>query len=164
MVGIVRLFFTSSFQSGRSLIESALNVDHAKLPVFAFTVGCHRPEKANAMTRNRDIWMIPAGHQHGVTIAHNGDDFRIVSTVIDKLYAKCRIGHIEIHIHLFEHLGVLVRWPARPVAGFGNGEPGDQPSRFYIFASSMCSWRDDPDPPVVNFSPGSVSTWEKRTT
>jgi len=67
------------------------------------------------------------------SIAYDRDDLRIVSTVIHKLNAECRVGHIEIHVHLFQHLGVLMRRPARPVARFGDGETGDQSSRFDVF-------------------------------
>jgi hypothetical protein len=154
MVGIVAFIFYVRLPTRKILIESALHVDHAKLPVFAFTVGGHGPEKANAMTRNRDVWMIPAGHQHGVAITYNGDDFRIVSTVIHKLNAECRVGHIEIHVHLFQHLGVLVRRPARPVARFGDGEAGDQSSRLDVFCR-----HDRPNtPPFGNTKTGLPSS------
>ncbi len=43
-------------------VESALHVDHSKLPVLAFAVGSHRPEKTNAITVNRYVWMIPTRH------------------------------------------------------------------------------------------------------
>ena len=52
--------------------------------------------------------------------------------VIHKLNAKRWVGHVEIYVHLFQHLGVFVRRPARPVTGLGDGESSNQSPCFDI--------------------------------
>src|SRR5215471_560743 len=128
-----KLLLTTGFESRRSLVESSLHIHYAELPVLAFAMRGHRPKKANWVAGNRNVWMVTAGHQHSVAIPHHGDQFRVVRMVIHQLNAERGRGHVEIDIHLFEHLGMLVRWPTRPVAWLGNSEPCDQPSRFDVF-------------------------------
>src|SRR5438132_14099321 len=92
------LFFLASFESGGSLVKSSLHIDHAELPVFPFAMGRHRPEKANGMSGHRHVGMKSAGHQHGIAVADHGHQLRILSMVIHKLNAKCRVRHVEIYV------------------------------------------------------------------
>lgn len=88
--------------------------------------------------------MISTWHQHRIPIAYHRDHFRIVSTVIHKLNAKGRIRHVEVPIHLFQYLSVLVGRPSGSVARRRNGKPRNQPSIFHILGQqhvqlSRCS-------------------------
>ena len=102
------------------------------LPVFALAMGGHGSEKTDRMARHRNVRMKSAGHKHCIALPDDRHQLRILSMVIHKLNSERRIRHVEINIHLFQHLGVFVRRPARPVTGFGDGKSGNQPSSFNI--------------------------------
>src|SRR4029077_11685087 len=55
--------------------------------------------------------------------------------------------------------GQLVQLPGSETVNPATSLPASM-----FLASSMWSCREDPDPPVVNFRPGSVETFEKCTT
>src|SRR5437867_6037124 len=94
----------------------------------------HSPEERNAMTGDRNVRVITAGHEDCVTIAHDRHQLRIFSIVVNQLYAKCRIRHVEKNVNLFQHCGVFVRWPTRPIAGFRIGESGYQSARLNVLS------------------------------
>ncbi len=92
----------------------------------------HRPQKSYAMSGHGNIGMKPARHQYRVALAHYGDKFRILHVVVYQLNAIGRLRHIEVHVHLFQHLRVLMRWPARPVPGIGVGKACYQAARLHV--------------------------------
>jgi hypothetical protein len=47
-----RLLFSASFQSGRPVVESWLNIHNTELAVFAFAMRSHCPQKTNAVAGN----------------------------------------------------------------------------------------------------------------
>ena len=61
--------------------------------------------------------VIPGWHQHGVSVTHDGDELRFVGFRINHLNSERGRRHVEIDVELLEQGGVLVRWPARPIAG-----------------------------------------------
>src|ERR1043165_2525164 len=124
----MRLVLAALFQAGATLIESGLDVYHAELPILHLPMRGHRPQETDAVIRDRDIGMKTAGHEHSIAVAHHGNQFRIFGVVVDQLDRIGGRGHVEEYVHFFQHLGVLMRWPTGPIAGFGIREAGDQSS------------------------------------
>ena len=84
----------------------------------------HGPQEADFVSRDGDVGMISARHQNGIAIAHHGHQFGIFGVVIYELDPERRIGHIEIHVHLFQHFRVLMGRPTGPIAGIGECKSG----------------------------------------
>ena len=53
--------------------------------------------------------------------------------VVNELNSVCRSRHPEIHVEFFEHVRVLMRRPAGPIARLRNRKAGNQSSCFNIF-------------------------------
>src|SRR5262249_39856034 len=126
--------FQAGFQPRAPLIETRLDIYNTILPVFDFTLGRHHPDKVNLMTRNRDIGMKPVRHQHRVGVADDTGKFGLIRIRVDKLNHKCRCRHVVINVQLLQHCGVLMRWPARPVAGRRSSEPRKNAAGFNVLA------------------------------
>src|ERR1700722_19664159 len=83
--GFVSLLFAGDVLAGTGLLKSRLDVNHSKFPVFDFPVRGHGPEKSDPVAWHGNIRMVAAGHQHHITIAHRGYQFRILSVVLSQL-------------------------------------------------------------------------------
>ncbi len=105
-----------------------LHVYHAELAVGHLAVGGHHPQKADGAAGRRDIRMVTGRHDDAISFAYDGDQLGILAVSVHQLNAPSRIGHIDIKVRLFEHGGVLVRRPRRPVAGLAKCYAGDDPA------------------------------------
>src|SRR6267142_1877671 len=89
-----RHLLAASFEPRSSLSESRLYVHHAELPVFHFLMCGHGPQKCDSMARNRNVRVISIWHEHGVSVAHYGHQFRIPSIGVSKACHKTACFHI----------------------------------------------------------------------
>src|SRR5262249_39308673 len=94
----------------------------------------HSPQEADTIPRRGNIGMITPRHQDCIAFAHHSHQFRFVRVCIDKLDAESRRRHFDIDVHLFQHPGVLMRRPARPVSRIGDSKARQHPSGYHILA------------------------------
>jgi hypothetical protein len=85
------------------------------------------------MPGNGNVGMISAGNQHCVTVPYDSGHFWFGCIGVNELDTERRIGHVEINVYLFQHRGVFMRRPARPVSGIGLSDSGNESTRLNIF-------------------------------
>jgi hypothetical protein len=101
-----------------------------------------------------DDGMVTAGHEDGVAVAYHRHQLRIFGIVVNTLDAKSRIGHVEIDVNLFQHVGVLVGRPTGPVARFRVGETSDQPSCLHVLGKEHVEMAPGTGAASVEFQTG----------
>jgi len=133
-VTVFGALFQTRLEPRSRFVEAPLHVHNSVPAILNFAMRRHHPYKLNLVIWDRNVWMKPSGHQHSIAITHQRDNLRILCVRIDKLNPKRGRGHVEINIELFEHRGVLVRRPARPVAGVGRRYARENAAGFDVLA------------------------------
>src|SRR3954467_11833310 len=113
---MVSLFAVGGFETATAGAESRLNVHFAEDAVFLLAVTGHHPDEVDGVTGDRDVGVEAGGNGDRVAVAYD-DRFRLVRRAVDELHAEGRRRHVVKDVELFLDVGVLVRGPARPVAG-----------------------------------------------
>ena len=114
--------------------EFRLDVDDAVLTIVVLAVRRHHPEEVDGAARRRDVRVVALRHQHDVAFAHDGGDLGLARVGVDQLHAERRRRHVDVEVGLFEHRGVLVRRPRRPVARLAEGDAGHDAAGLDVLA------------------------------
>ena len=128
-----RELLAAGFQAAAALIESGLNGNDAKLPVFNFTMRGHHPDEIYRMTRHRNVRVETFRHDHGIAVTNNADKLRLVRVGVDELHSESWRRHVVVDIQLFQHFGVFMRRPTGPVARLGRSKAGENAAGFNVF-------------------------------
>ena len=102
------VLLAAGLQPRPALVEIGLNVDDPELAVLFFAVRAHGPEERDVVAGNGNVGVISGRHQHGVSFTNRDHELGIVGIGIDKLQTVGGSGHVDVHVHFLEHLGVLV--------------------------------------------------------
>src|SRR6266404_4985323 len=73
-----------------------LDINHSKLPIFAFSHRSHHPKEIYLSARRSHVWMIALRHQDTITFPYNLNEFRIGRVRVDKLYSPGGFWHIDV--------------------------------------------------------------------
>ena len=114
--------------------ELRLHVDDAVLSILALAVGRHHPEKVDRPARCGDVRVIALRHQHDVAFADDRRELGFLRVGVNQLQAERRRRHVDVEIGLFEHRGMFVRRPRRPVARRAEGDAGHDASGLDVLA------------------------------
>src|SRR6185436_3875618 len=74
------------------------------------------------------------GHDDGVAVTHDADEFRLIRIRIDKLHAKRWRRHVVIDVKLLKDRRVLMRRPTGPMTWLRSRKAGQNASRFHILS------------------------------
>src|SRR5437667_12529683 len=128
------MLLAARLESAAALIESRLHRHHPELTILDFTMRGHHPDKVNGMAGDGHVRVKALRHDHGVTVVHYADEFRLVRIGIDELNPKSGRGHVVVDVKLLEDCGVFVRRPTGPMTRLGSGKARQNASRLDILA------------------------------
>src|ERR1017187_3677411 len=101
----------TALQTGAAARELGLHIHHAELPVVAFAVSRHHPQKIDLRSRRRHIRVVAFRHHHYVALADERRQFRLARVGVDELHAEARRGHVDVEIGFLQHRRVVVWRP-----------------------------------------------------